>query len=190
MKSIAMGAVAVLVSGAATGLWAEDIRRETPVDRPYIVEVGNPSVIDADRLAQEMKINRDLADHITYYGAPDLAETQEIDPEWPWASYEVRLFYLRYNQKLAFGLSTISPSEDYGLQKYMGLMSAAERERVASLMGMGGGDVYSRIEAAAERAARAAELAAADSRSAAEAAERAEGVATRMEADFHQQLRK
>lgn len=191
MKAIAMLVGIAVVCGSASWLNAAEVRRITPGDRPYIVEIGSPKVIDRDRLDDEMALNPDLCEQVNFYGYPDVAEIQRVAPDWPWADYEVRLFYLDSNQKMAFGRTFIAPSLNYGLEKYKGPMSPSERSRIASLAKPHpGGDVYARAANAAERAAQAAERAATQSEAAAKAAERSEAVANKMESSFKQQLRK
>ena len=190
MKSIAIVVAAGLVAVSVAGVSAEESQLAWPEHRPYITEVGKSQPIDQRRLQREMAINQDLRKHIDDYGYPEAAEIQEIVPDWPWAAYEVRLYYLRYDQELAYGQTLAAPSIEYGLEKYSGPIRPEDRRRLASRVPLGDNDVYARVAAAAERAARAAERAEADSRSAAQAAERTESVIGKMEVDFHRQLRK
>jgi len=101
------------------------------VDRPEIMEVGDPILINRRVLAQEMTRNMDLRDWVYLYGVPDYAEVQEIQIDPPWAAYEVRLYYLKRNAYLAFGRAHVSPSLwNYGARKYFGPINPSEVERL------------------------------------------------------------
>ncbi len=177
---VAIVMVAV-VSGFARG--AGELRRETPARRPYIVEIGDPRPLTKAQLEREMRLNSDLRDYIGYYGFPEV-------PDAPWDAYEVRLYYLRRRQEVAFGRAFVAPTvTDFGVLKYLGPITDADRERLARRAAIGE-DAYARAASAAERAERAAERAAADSRAAARAAERAAAAAERMEREFYEGVRK
>ncbi|GIW41621.1 MAG: hypothetical protein KatS3mg076_2198 [Candidatus Binatia bacterium] len=181
------GVVLVVASSAE----ASELRRETPESRPYIVEIGEPEPIDEGRLAEEVQRNSDLRDYVRFYGYPDYAEVQEILPDPPWAPYEVRLHYLDRDETLAFGRVYVSPDiTDFGLLKYRGALSDADRERLARSRRPFEGDALSRALAAAERAARAAEEAESRSLAAQRAADRAARAAESMEHEFLKELRK
>lgn len=78
--------------------------------RPELIEVGEPSLISHDLLRQEMERNVSLREHIELYGWPDYAEIQEVKVPEPLAPYEVRLYYLRRNQQLAYARVFVSPA--------------------------------------------------------------------------------
>ena len=74
--------------------WAE-VRRERPEERPYIVEIGDPYAISLHAVRRQAGRISEMAEYLGQYGEPDYAEIQEVQPDWPWESYEVRLYYLR-----------------------------------------------------------------------------------------------
>src|SRR5215470_9682702 len=120
-------AVATLVLGPPAR--AEEMR--PAVGRPEIMEVGDPILITRRVLGMEMRRNADLRDWVHLYGAPDYAEVQEIQIDPPWASYEVRLYYVRRNAYLAFGRVNVAPNVyDYGVRKYIGGIDPAVLDRL------------------------------------------------------------
>lgn len=132
-KSLAMMAALVLAPAAAMAIGPE-VERVTPANRPYIVEVGGPRPLSSLGLDREMKLDSDLNEYIRHYGWPDYAEVQEIEPNPPWAGYEVRVYYLKRSVELAFGRAFISPSvTNLGVVKYQGLMDQATRDRIVAL---------------------------------------------------------
>lgn len=131
-KQAALAAI-LLVPSASMAI-SPEVRRVTPSYRPYIVEVGDPTPLGPRSLEAETKRNSDLQSYIRFYGWPDYAEIQEIEPTIPWDSYEVRLFYLRRDRELAFGRAYISPYvNDLGLIKYDAIMDPATRDRIVAL---------------------------------------------------------
>jgi hypothetical protein len=101
------------------------------VDRPEILEVGEPLLISRKVLANEMKRNVELHDWVHLYGAPDYSEVQEITVDPPFAPYEVRLYYLRRDAYLAFGRVNVAPNVyDYGVRKYIGPINPAVVDRL------------------------------------------------------------
>lgn len=118
---------------AMLGLGAADAQAQSrpAVDRPEIIEVGDPVLISRKTLAREMTRNTDLRAWVDLYGLPDYAEIQEIEIEPPWAPYEVRLYYLKGNAYLAFGRVHVAPMlYDYGVRKYIGDINPAELDRL------------------------------------------------------------
>src|SRR5262245_8407366 len=77
----------VTVAGGAFG----DVRREKTERRPYIVEIGDPYAISLNTLYREARGISELRENLALYGDPDYAEIQEIQPDEPWETYEVRL---------------------------------------------------------------------------------------------------
>lgn len=196
LGKLSLAVVAILVTANWVG--AQTLR--TPPYRPYITEVGPPRAIDRVRLDKEMTVNSDLRSWIRDYGYPDVAEIQDVVPEYGWSDYEVRTFYLTRNQELAFGRVAFFPRQgnpsfvgDYGLIKYQGVVQPENRKRLqyaARLIPCGDGGSMDRILAAAERAERASLVAEKESQRAAQAAERAEAAVGRMETGFTKSLRK
>lgn len=108
-KRIGVAAAIVgLFAFAWAGVAAADLRRA--VGRPELIEVGEPSLISHDLLRQEMERNVSLREYIELYGWPDYAEIQEVKVPEPLAPYEVRLYYLRRNQELAYSRVFVSPA--------------------------------------------------------------------------------
>jgi hypothetical protein len=122
----------VALAGAlalATRARADELR--PAVDRPEILEVGDPILITRKVLALEMRRNVELRDWVRLYGAPDYSEVQEIAVDPPFAPYEVRLYYLRRDAYLAFGRVNVAPNVyDYGVRKYIGTINPAVVDRL------------------------------------------------------------
>jgi hypothetical protein len=125
-------ALVVLTAGSlALALRARADELRPAVDRPEILEVGDPILINRRLLKLEMTRNVDLRDWVRLYGAPDYAEVQEIQIEPPWAPYEVRLYYLKHDAYLAFGRVNVAPNVyDYGVRKYFGRINPAVVDRL------------------------------------------------------------
>src|SRR5262245_19327203 len=129
MRYIAAIVVAVATLVLAPPARAQEMR--PAVGRPDIMEVGDPILITRRVLGMEMRRNADLRDWVHLYGAPDYAEVQEIQIDPPWASYEVRLYYVRRNAYLAFGRVNVAPNVyDYGVRKYIGPINPAVVDRL------------------------------------------------------------
>ena len=129
MRRVAMAVLAIGSVAAAVRAHAQEMR--PAVDRPEILEVGDPILITRRVLHREMGRNTDLRDWIHLYGAPDYAEVQDIQIDPPWAPYEVRLYYVRRNAYLAFGRVNVAPNiYDYGVRKYFGPINPAVLDRL------------------------------------------------------------
>jgi hypothetical protein len=207
-RCLAVLAAVTLLTTTVPARAPGDVRRETTERRPYIVEIGEPYSITMRAVLHEAANINGLQEYIREYGYPDYAEVQEIAPEWPWESYEVRLYYLRRNLETDFGhvfLSSAMPN--YGVLKYQGDIPAAKRHEIDLVLqarqtppppaavaetppapsapeehDTGGltEAVVARIEAAAERATRAADRAAEQSEAAARAADRTVNIVEKM----------
>jgi hypothetical protein len=144
--------VVTLLSSAVLMVCAPVLAEQKPaLERPGIVDLDEPVLIDRDALRREMRLNTDLAEYIDLYGWPDYAEIQEVELQEPFAPYEVRLYYLKQNNYLAYGRVYIAPIvEDFGVRKFEGEIPAATLNRLltASLE-------RAREEAAARQAAMA-----------------------------------
>ena len=125
---------AVLMAVAVIGLgWSAvaEAQARPALNRPEIIEVGDPVLISRRTLAAEMTRNSDLRDWVRLYGTPEYAEVQEIEIEPPFAPYEVRLYYVRGNAYVAFGRVHVAPSlYDYGVRKFIGKIDPAELDRL------------------------------------------------------------
>jgi len=112
-----------------------DVRRTTTQRRPYIVELGEPYSIGLNTLDEEARKNSDMRAYLNRYGWPDYAEIQEVMPEWPWESYEVRMFYLRRNLEVDFSHVVVSRAlTDYGLLRYQGSIPIQKRHEIDVIM--------------------------------------------------------
>jgi hypothetical protein len=196
--------LSVLHSGAAFG----DVRRERTARRPYIVEIGQPYAINAHRLQYEIDHISELNEYVAKYGYPDYAEIQETSPEWPWEAYETRLYYLQRNLETDFSPVLLSPAApNFGVLKFRGditpekrheielILQAREKPAVPPPVAAAPPAVaaqpptdhgltealVARIEAAAERAAQAADRATAESEAAVHAADRTTNIVEKME---------
>src|SRR5262249_32144424 len=143
-KRISMAGMVLLASVALAA--APELRRSP--NRPTIVEVGPPHPITMAQLEQEMYWNSDLQSWVKYYGYPDLAEYQEVVPQFGWADYEIRTYYFRRNQELVFGRVVSFPYADmvgypyypgypgmlahYGLIKFQGPIPQADLQRLSA----------------------------------------------------------
>ncbi len=196
LRSSVLLSACILVQSYGAIATAE-VRRETTARRPYIVEIGEPYRISRATLDREAARLEELRTYLDQYGYPDYAEVQEIRPEWPWDSYEIRLYYLRRNVEVDFGRA-FTLAEAYpnlGLLKFQGGIPASKRLEIelalnppsesmpppsepakgpetilpAQTQKPSLEELVARVEAAADRAAAAAEDAVRQS----EAAERA-----------------
>jgi hypothetical protein len=127
-----LGRVAVLALVVAVGGSAVTSAQLRPAaNRADVIEVGEPIIISRDVLKLEMQRNIELREYVELYGWPEYAEVQEVQVQEPFAPYEVRLYYLRRDQYLAFGRVHVAPSVyDYGVVKYEGAISEADLNRL------------------------------------------------------------
>lgn len=126
-----VAAVVLAAGGLAVALRAQADEMRPAVDRPEIMEVGDPILINRKVLALEMRRNSELRDWVRLYGAPEYAEEQDVEIEPPFAPYEVRLYYLKRNAYLAFGRANVAPNiYDYGVRKYIGSINPSEVDRL------------------------------------------------------------
>lgn len=187
-----------------------DVRRETTPRRPYIVEIGEPYSIGMEALQQEASKILELQEYLRAYGYPDYAEIQEIQPQWPWESNEVRLYYLGRDLETDFGHVIFSAAlPNLGVLKFLGpippdkahqievilqarqapALPAPVAEAVAPAAAPAPGAstsglseaLVARLEAAAERAAQAADRAVSESDAAVHAADRTENIIAKLE---------
>lgn len=111
------------------------VRRVVPQRRPYIVEIGQPYEINMDTVRQEAGHISEMKRYLAQYGYPDYAEIQEIEPKWPWESYEVRLYYMRRDLETDFGHVFISPAmPGFGVMKYKGYIPPDKRHEIAVIL--------------------------------------------------------
>ena len=187
-----------------------NVRRERTVRRPYVIEIGEPYGISMETLRQEAGKLSEIHEYLEDYGYPDYAEIQEIEPQWPWDSYEVRMYYLRRNLETDFGHVLFSAAlPDLGVVKSVGPIpmdkahqieviiqarqappqpqgfapaaSAVAPTAEASTGGLSEA-LVARIEAAAERAAQAADRAVSESDAAVQAADRTDRIVDKLAA--------
>jgi hypothetical protein len=124
--------VVTLLSSAVLLVCAPAFGEAKPaLERPGIVDLDEPVLIDRDSLRREMRLNTNLAEYIDLYGWPDYAEIQEVVLQEPFAPYEVRLYYLKQNNYLAYGRVHIAPTvDDFGVRKFEGPIPAATLNRL------------------------------------------------------------
>jgi len=124
------GAAVIGLTGVSSGARA-DVRRERTERRPYVVEIGDPYAISRPTLELQARYMSAMHAYLNEYGYPDYAEVQEIAPEWPWDSYEVRLYYLRRNLELDFGHVFVSGALlNLGAEKFRGDIEEEKRQQV------------------------------------------------------------
>ncbi len=112
-----------------------DVRRERTARRPYIIEVGEAYSISNATLDAEAAKNADLREYLELYGQPNFAEIQEITPDWPWETYEVRVYYLHRNIEADFGrLPAIPAASDLGALKFQGGIPGAKRLQIEAAL--------------------------------------------------------
>ena len=140
-KRLSLSLAALLVPIAVS---AGDGLRRSPY-RTNLVEVGAPRPLTKTQLDRQISINPDLRSWVAHYGYPDVAEYQEVVPQFGWADYEIRTYYLRRNQALAFGMVASFPygaepsMPDYtgllpsfGLIKFQGTIAREDIDRVSA----------------------------------------------------------
>jgi hypothetical protein len=112
-------------------------------ERPGIFEIGDPVMINKTSLEHEMRLNANLASFIENYGWPDYAEIQEVQVDYPFAPYEVRIYYLRRNSYMAYGRVIVAPSVfDYGIRKYEGDIRPETLDRLLTVAVLPEDDVH------------------------------------------------
>jgi hypothetical protein len=128
-------AAMMLCTTAAAGRAVGDVHREKPERRPYIVEIGEPYSISLATMRREAQKMNELTEYLDLYGEPDYVEIQEIEPEWPWESYEVRLFYLLRNIETDFGHVLFSPGmTNLGVLKFQGEIPPDKRHQIEVIL--------------------------------------------------------
>jgi hypothetical protein len=175
-----------------------DVRRERTQRRPDVLEIGDPYPISLRILGREASHITEMRSYVATYGPPDYAEIQEVAPQWPWESYEVRLYYMRRNLETDFGHAFVSPTlPNFGVLKYQSDIPPDKRHQIEIILQARQEPapapapqpvarpavqpepedarmeaLVARIEAAAARAEQAANKAAEDSEAAVRAADR------------------
>ena len=90
-------------------------------NRQEVMEIGDPILISRQLLETELERNAEMRSYVSKYGWPDYAEVQEVTVDEPLAAYEVRLYYLRRNQQIAYSRVYVSPAfPDFGIRTYDG----------------------------------------------------------------------
>jgi len=118
----------------AHGAWA-GVHRRIDANRPSIIEIGDPTSVDTPRIEREAQHITQLREFLDAYGYPDYAELQEVAPEWPFAPYEIRTYYLDRNLELDFGHVFVSPAmPDYGTSKYQGEIAPEKRHQIEVIL--------------------------------------------------------
>jgi hypothetical protein len=128
-------AAAVFFTSGVAAPARSDVRLRTTERRPYITEVGEPYAISLPTVRREARKISQLHEYLALYGEPDYAEVQEIEPEWPWESYEVRLYYMRRNIETDFGHVFISSAmPNFGVLKYQGPIPPDKRHEIEVIL--------------------------------------------------------
>ena len=126
-----IGAIVALLSAAALHPVFGDVRRERSERHPTVQDIGEPYSISMATLARESEKLSDLRDFIIRNGYPDYAEVQEVAPEWPWESYEVRVYYMHWNLEVDFGRVLFSDAvADLGVSKFQGEITPEKRHEI------------------------------------------------------------
>jgi hypothetical protein len=122
----------VVLLGSTTGRPSVgDVRHERTAQRPTVTEIGEPYSISMATVQREAEKISDLRDFIVRNGNPDYAEVQEVAPQWPWESYEVRLYYMHWNLEVDFGHVIFSNAlTDLGIEKFQGDIAPAKRHAI------------------------------------------------------------
>lgn len=121
----------VLLSTATGRRSIGEVRRERTEQRPTVTEIGEPYSISMATLQREAEKISDLRDFIIRSGYPDYAEVQEVSPQWPWESYEVRLYYMHWNLEVDFGHVLFSTAlADLGVEKFHGEIAPEKRHEI------------------------------------------------------------
>jgi len=129
-----LGTVALLGVAASRSAFA-DVRREVTERRPYIVEVGAPYSVSRLALEREAEKIHELREYLADYGYPDYSEVQEIEPQWPWESYEIRTFYMQRNLEVDFGHVFLSPAmPQFGVVKFLGDIPPDKRHEIEVIL--------------------------------------------------------
>jgi len=128
-------ATVILLSAATGRPCVGDVRRERTAQRPTVTEVGEPYSISMATLQREAEKISDLRDFMIRNGYPDYAEVQEVAPQWPWESYEVRLYYMHWNLEVDFGRVLFSSAlADLGVEKFQGEIAPEKRHEIAVIL--------------------------------------------------------
>ncbi len=128
-------ATVILFASVVARPAAAEVRRERTERRPYITEVGEPRSIGPAALQREAEKASDMRDFFLRHGSPDYAEVQEIAPEWPWESYEIRTYYMHWNLEVTFGRVLFSEAmPDLGLLKFQGEIPPEKRHAIEVIL--------------------------------------------------------
>jgi hypothetical protein len=128
-------ATVILSTGAVMRPASAEVRREKTERRPYITEIGEPQSIGTAALQREAEKTNDMRDFFLRHGYPDYAEVQEIVPEWPWESYEVRTYYMHWNLEVTFGRVPFSEAmPDLGVLKFQSEIPPEKRHAIEVIL--------------------------------------------------------
>jgi len=128
-------ATVVLLSAASARRSVGEVRRERTERRPTVTEIGEPYSISMATLRREADKISDMRDFLTRNGYPDYAEVQEVAPQWPWESYEVRLYYMHWNVEVDFGHVLFSSAlADLGVEKFQGEIAPEKRHEITVIL--------------------------------------------------------
>ena len=149
----------VVLVGSLTAwiLWgaAVSVAASTPI--------GAPIALGPSALTLEMRNNPEIAMMVERRGYPDWAERVEVDTNLPLDTYEIHLFYLRFDREVAFTRASFLGQPLIGIRRFERPMPPGMHERIVGYY-------------LSANPARRAELAAAHAETAAESAERSAAV--------------
>lgn len=130
-KRLFVLATTLFLGGMMLGPAHGDVRRERSERHPSVTDIGEPYSITMATLGREAEKISDLRDYLIRNGYPDYAEVQEVAPQWPWESYEVRLYYMRWDVEVDFGHVLFSDAvADLGVEKFLGVITPEKRHEI------------------------------------------------------------
>jgi hypothetical protein len=121
MMVVRIGLTVLVLLGLGFSSAAPASELRPAFNRQDVMEIGDPILISRQLLERELERNAEMRSYVATYGWPDYAEVQEVTVEEPLATYEVRLYYLRRNQQIAYSRVHVSPAfPDFGIRTYDG----------------------------------------------------------------------
>ena len=139
--------------------------------------IGTPIALGPQALSIEMRNNPELATMIERRGYPDWAERIEVDTSLPLDTYEIHVYYMRFDREIAFTRASFLGKPLVGMRKFERPLEPGMRARIEGYYLSH--DPVRRAELAAARARVAAEQAEHNAAAAVDSADNAEQVASR-----------
>jgi hypothetical protein len=141
------------------------------------VPIGAPVALGPHALSVESNRNPEIAMMIERRGYPDWAESIEVDTSPPLDSYEVHMYYLRFDREIAFTRASFLGQPLIGIRRFERPMEPGTRERIEGYYRWH--DPARRAELAAAHTMAVAEQAEHNAAVAVDSAERSERIAAR-----------